>query len=65
MTRSCSSHVVETPFWNPLLIAGPDGKASIGFKLPDAAGTFRVTVDAHGDGRLGAGQAEIVVRDSR
>ena len=59
-----SDRVVETPFWNPLLIAGPDGKASIGFKLPDAAGAFRVTVDAHCDGRLGAGQAEIVVRDA-
>lgn len=53
----------KTLFWKPLLIAGPDGKASMSFKLPDAAATFRVTVDAHGEGRIGSGRAEIVVRD--
>jgi hypothetical protein len=47
-------------FWSPLLIAGPDGKVAVHFKLPDVAGTFRVTIDAHGDGRLGAARAEII-----
>jgi len=57
-----ADRVVDTPRWNPLLTAGPDGKASFGFKLPHAAGTYRVIVEAHDDGRLGTGQAEIVVR---
>lgn len=48
----------------PLLLAGPDGKASIRFKLPDAPGTFRVMVDAHEGGRIGAGRAEIVSRSA-
>ena len=33
---------------------------SIRFKLPDAAATYRVMVDAHGDGRLGTTKATIV-----
>jgi hypothetical protein len=54
--------MAETLFWNPLLIAGPDGKASIRFELSDVKTTFRVMIDAHGDSRIGAGQAEIVVQ---
>ncbi len=53
--------VAQTLFWNPLLIAGPDGKASIRFELSDVPTTYHVLIDADGDGRLGAGQAEIVV----
>ena len=45
-----------------MLIAGADGKASIHFKLPAAAAKFRLTVDAHGQGRIGSGGAEIVSR---
>lgn len=54
----------STLFWKPLLIAGPDGKASVSFELPNVAAKFRVTVDAHGDGRIGAGQIEIVTHDA-
>jgi hypothetical protein len=50
----------KTPLWTPLLITGPDGKAAIHFKLPAAKTTFRVTIDAHGDGRLGSASTEIV-----
>jgi hypothetical protein len=59
-----ASDLTETLFWHPLLIAGPDGKASISFELSDAATTFRVLADAHGDGRIGSGQAEIISRIS-
>ena len=52
----------EPPYWNPLLIVGTDGKASWDVVWPDAAATFFATVDAHGDGRLGSAQAEIVVK---
>jgi hypothetical protein len=59
-----ASDLTETLFWHPLLIASPDGKASISFELSDAATTFRVLADAHGDGRIGSGQAEIISRIS-
>ena len=52
----------ETLFWNPLLIAGPNGKASISFKLSETATTFRVLIDAQGDGRTGSGQVELISR---
>jgi hypothetical protein len=58
--RGLRPDLPENLYWNPLLITGPDGKASISFKLPDAASTFGVTIDAHGDGRIGFGRAEIV-----
>ncbi|MEN6406923.1 MAG: hypothetical protein ABFC77_10685, partial [Thermoguttaceae bacterium] len=51
----------ETPCWNPLLIVGADGKASFDIPWPETAATFFATIDAHGDGRLGSAQAEIVV----
>ena len=51
--------VAEMLYWNPMRIAGPDGRASISFELSDAATTFRVMVDASGDGRIGSGRAEI------
>ena len=53
--------LVETLFWHPLLITDAGGRAEIRFDLPNAPATFRVTVDAHGDGgRLGAATSEIV-----
>ena len=54
--------MAETLFWNPLLIAGADGKASIRFELSDVITTFCVMIDAHSDGRIGAGRTEIVVQ---
>ncbi len=49
----------ETLFWHPLLIAGADGKVSVSFDLSDLVTTFRLSADAHGDGRIGSAQAEI------
>ena len=57
-----SASNAKTPYWNPLLIAGPDGKVAIRFKLPDTPSTFRLTVDAYNEGRVGAVQMEIVSR---
>ncbi len=56
------SDFAETLYWNPLLIADADGRASIHFDLSDAVTAFRLTADAHGSGRLGSGRAEIVSR---
>ena len=56
------SDFTETLYWNPLLIADADGRASIHFDLSDAVTAFRLTADAHGSGRLGSGRAEIVSR---
>ena len=52
----------NTLLWNPLIIAGSDGKASVHFKLPDTPAVVRLTVDAHGNGRLGSGHARIISR---
>jgi hypothetical protein len=50
---------VETLYWNPLAIAGPDGRVQIGFDLPDAVATFELLADARGDGRIGCGRTEV------
>ena len=59
---SVRSDFTETLYWNPLLIADADGRASLHFDLSDAVTAFRLTADAHGNGRLGSGRAEIVSR---
>jgi len=52
----------ETLFWNPLLVADENGRATIHFDLSDSVTTFRLAADAHGDGRIGTGQGEIISR---
>jgi hypothetical protein len=53
----------ETLYWNPLAIAGPDGRVEIAFDLPAGVAAFAVLVDAHGDGRVGAGRTVIKADD--
>ena len=49
----------ESLFWNPLLIAGADGNASLSFDLPDSVAKFRLQADANGAGRLGSMRMDI------
>ncbi len=50
----------QTVYWNPRLIAGPDGRAKIEFDLSDAATTFRIRIDAHAaGGRLTAAEYDL------
>ncbi len=56
------SDLAETLYWNPLLIADADGKATVAFELPDSITTFRVSVDAHGEQRIGSGTGRFVSR---
>jgi alpha-2-macroglobulin-like protein len=56
------SDFAETLYWNPLLVTDAYGKASFHFELSDAVTAFRVTADAHSDGVVGSGRAEIVAR---
>jgi hypothetical protein len=50
----------QTVYWNPRLIAGPDGRAKIEFDLSDAVTTFRIRIDAHAaSGRLTAAEYEL------
>ncbi|MBN2579223.1 MAG: hypothetical protein JXB10_09550 [Pirellulales bacterium] len=56
------SDFAETLYWNPLLVADAEGNAEIKFDLSDAVTAFRLRADAHGAGRIGSGQAEIVSR---
>jgi hypothetical protein len=49
-----------TLYWNPRLIAGPDGRAKIEFDLSDAATTFLIRIDADAaGGRLVATEYEL------
>ena len=50
------------PLWRPLLATDADGTAKVSFTLPPSAGTFRLLVEAHGAGRVGAATAKIVAR---
>jgi hypothetical protein len=50
---------VEMLYWNPLVIAGPDGRVQISFDLPEADAAFDVLADAHSDGRVGDGRVEV------
>ena len=52
----------ETLLWQPLLITDAEGKRTLTFTLPGEARTFRLRVDAHAEGRLGATTALIVVQ---
>lgn len=56
------SDFAETLYWNPLLIAGTDGKTPVSFDLSDSVTTFRLLADAHGAGRIGSGRADIISR---
>jgi len=56
------SDFADTLYWNPLLIADASGRASLEFELSDSITSFRVRTDAHGNGRIGTGEAEIVSR---
>jgi alpha-2-macroglobulin-like protein len=49
----------KTLYWKPLMIAGPDGKASLSFSLPDSISTYRLSADAHGDGRIGSARIDV------
>lgn len=53
----------ETLYWQPLLITGSDGTATIRFDLSDSVTTFKVLVDAHSnEGRIGTGGGGVVSR---
>ena len=60
------SDFTETVYWNPLLIADEEGRATIRFDLSDSVTTFRVVADAHGErgelGRIGTGGGAIESR---
>ena len=46
----------STIFWLPHHLADQTGKATIYFNLPRRASSYRAIVEAHGAGRLGAGE---------
>ena len=56
--------LAETLFWNPLMIATPDGKVPVSFDLPDSTATFRLQADAHGAGRIGSCRLDISTQKS-
>ena len=57
--RSASA---ETVCWEPLLVTDAEGRASLRFRLPETATTYRVLVDGHAQGRIGSYLGRIVVQ---
>ena len=62
------SDSVDVLYWNPLVIANREGRATIRFDLPAGTASYRVQVDAHAGGqqqpvgRIGTGGGTIVPR---
>jgi uncharacterized protein YfaS (alpha-2-macroglobulin family) len=52
----------ETVCWEPLLMTDAQGQATIQFRLPEAAATYRVLVDGHAQGRIGSHLGRLVVQ---
>ncbi|MGI8996765.1 MAG: alpha-2-macroglobulin family protein, partial [Pyrinomonadaceae bacterium] len=53
----------DTAFWQPALVTGADGKATVKFDLPDNLTTWRATARAvTGDLRVGATTSKVVAR---
>lgn len=48
----------EAIFWDPFVQTGAEGEAQLRFTLP-STGRFRVSIDAHGSGRIGSLQQVI------
>ncbi len=55
------SKFVPTAYWNPSVKTGPDGKASLSFKLPDSLTRFRLMAVANSAKRFGSGEAAVTV----
>jgi hypothetical protein len=55
--------LAETLLWNPVLITGADGKATVSLDLSDATSAFRVSVDALGEGRVGSGETLLLSQE--
>ena len=55
------SNFVPTAYWNPSVRTGPDGKASLAFKLPDSLTRFRLMAVANSAKRFGSGEASLTV----
>jgi len=53
---------LETVCWEPLLLTDAQGRATLQFRLSDAATTYRVLVDGHAQGRIGTHLGRIVVQ---
>ncbi len=55
------SNFTPTAYWNASVKAGPDGKASVSFKLPDSLTRFRLMAVANADRRFGSGETSVTV----
>jgi alpha-2-macroglobulin len=59
--RSARRDFRQSAYFNPAVMAGADGKASVSFKLPESLTTFRVmAVAVSSDDRYGYGDARVV-----
>ncbi|MDD5628129.1 MAG: MG2 domain-containing protein [Elusimicrobia bacterium] len=56
------SRFVPTAYWNPSVVAGPDGRAQVSFRLPDNLSRFRVMAVAQAGKRFGSGDSRFTVK---
>jgi hypothetical protein len=56
------SRFVPTAYWNPSVVAGPDGRAQVSFPLPDNLSRFRIMAVAQAGRRFGSGEARFTVK---
>ncbi len=55
------SNFTPTAYWNPSVNTGPDGRASLSFKLPDSLTRFRLMAVTNSGTRFGSGDAAVTV----
>jgi hypothetical protein len=55
------SNFAPTAYWNASVRTGPDGAASVSFKLPDSLTRFRLMAVAGSGARFGSGDARVTV----
>jgi hypothetical protein len=53
---------LDTVCWEPLVLTDAQGRATLQFRLPDTATTYRMLVDGHAQGRIGSYLGRIVVK---
>ncbi|MCX5797496.1 MAG: MG2 domain-containing protein [Elusimicrobia bacterium] len=56
------SRFVPTAYWNPSVVAGPDGRAQVSFTLPDNLSRFRVMAVAQAGRRFGSADSRFTVK---
>jgi hypothetical protein len=63
--RAARQHHDATIYWNPLSIANDDGQLRFSVALPPHKATYRLFIDGHAQGRIGAMETKLFARQSQ